>query len=213
MKKTLHPKPWLLIGILLLCNNAIFSQTSWKGTTSTSWATASNWSNGVPTSTVDAIIGDASFTGGSQPTIGATAVCKSLTLGGSVASELSVNKNLTVSGNLIINSNGTIQNGRATITLSGNWSNSGAYSGNSAKSTVIFSGTNQSLGGSVVSTFRKLTINSGSIVTLNQNVTVYGTGNANILTVNGTLNPNESPTYQITGSSRPSVMHILILLF
>ena len=200
MKKILRPRPSLLVNLFLLLSTGLFAQTSWRGTTSTSWATASNWSNGVPTSTVDAIIGDANFTGSSQPSITATAVCKSLTLGGTVASTLSVNKNLTISGNLTINANGTIQHGRATITLSGNWSNSGAYAGNSAKSTVVFSGTTQSLGGSTVTSFRKLTINAGSIVTLNQNVTVYGTGNANILTVNGTLNPNESPTYQVTGS-------------
>ena len=33
------------------------AQTSWKGTTSTSWSTAANWTAGIPTSALDAIIG------------------------------------------------------------------------------------------------------------------------------------------------------------
>jgi len=41
--------------------------TSWTGTASTAWSNGSNWTGGVPSSTVDAIIGDASFTGLTSP--------------------------------------------------------------------------------------------------------------------------------------------------
>lgn len=176
------------------------AQTSWKGTSSTSWSNANNWTNGVPNATTDAIIGDANFTGSSQPTISSSATCKSLTIGGgSKASTLTVNRSLTVSGSVLINSNGTISNGAYTITLTGNWTKNGTYTANSGSSRVTFAGTSQTIGGSSATTFRRLTVNTGSTVTLASNVTLSGT--SSILTVNGTLNPGESPTYTVTGTA------------
>src|SRR6185436_9763441 len=95
--------------------------TSWKGITSTSWSTATNWTNGVPSATIDAVLGDANFTGVNQPTVGATASCKSLTVGGTVATNLTLTKNLVVSGNVVINANGTVTHPASTLSLSGNW--------------------------------------------------------------------------------------------
>jgi fibronectin-binding autotransporter adhesin len=77
--------------------------TSWKGTVSTSWSTAGNWTNGVPTAALDAVIGDVNFTGSYMPTIGAKSFCKSLIVGGSVAATLSFSRSLTVSGDVTIN--------------------------------------------------------------------------------------------------------------
>src|SRR5262249_35859537 len=150
-------------------------QTSWKGTSSTAWGTAANWTAGVPTSTVDAIIGDANFTGSNQPDITQNATCKSLTVGaGTIASTLTVDKSLSVSGNVTIGANGTItHNSSTTISLTGNWSNSGTYNGvksGSKEPTVTFAGTTQSITGAT--TFRKLTINSGSTTVLNANLVV-----------------------------------------
>ena len=172
--------------------------TSWTGVTNTAWATSTNWTGGVPSSTKDVIIGDVSFTGANQPTIGgAAATAKSLTIGGSVASQLSANSALTVNGNININSNGTIISS-ASISLTGNWMNAGSYTTLSS-SMVIFSGAAQTLGGTVPTTFRKLTINSTSTVTLASNITC--TGASSLLTVNGTLNPNESPSYLVTSDN------------
>src|SRR4051812_37388548 len=95
---------YAFLSLMLLCCTSLFAQTSWKGTTSTDWSTASNWTNGVPSSTVDAILGDANFTGARQPTFTVTSTCKSLTIGGAVATTLSVNKTLTAYGNITINS-------------------------------------------------------------------------------------------------------------
>src|ERR1041385_8752619 len=113
----------IAVVVTLLCHSVqpVIAQTSWKGTSSTSWKEVANWTAGVPTSSTDAIIGDASFTGSFQPSINASAVCKSLTLGGVHAATLSMTRTLTVSGNITINSNGTISQGKTTITLSGNW--------------------------------------------------------------------------------------------
>src|SRR5438093_874973 len=82
------------------------AQTSWKGTANSDWSNPGNWTAGVPSATVDAIIGDASFTGGNQPNLSTKSACKSLTIGaGSKASTLRVNKSFTVSGNLTIGPN------------------------------------------------------------------------------------------------------------
>lgn len=179
----------------------IAQTTSWRGTTNRSWSTASNWTNGVPTSTVDAILGDANFTGTNQPRISASSACKSLTLGGgSKATTLTISRNLTVYGAIVINSNATLSHGGATISLTGNWTNNGTYTTTSNKTTTIFSGVSQIISGSAASnTFRKLTINSGSTVTLARNITV--SGGQSRLVVSGTLNPGESPTYLVTASA------------
>lgn len=190
---------YFLLAILFLTTGIAKAQTtSWKGTTSTSWRTASNWTNGVPTSSTDVIIGDANFTGSYQPSLSFTSYAKSITIGGTKASTLTQSKSVNVSGNITITSNGTFNSGN-TVSLTGNWSNSGTYSATGNKSLVTFSGTAQTIGGSNVTTFKKIKINPGSTVTLNSNVTVSGSSSS--LTVGGTLNPSESPTYTITASS------------
>ena len=120
-------KLWVVA--LTLTATAAFAQTSWKGTTSTAWGTAANWTAGVPTATTDALIGDANFTGASQPAISSSAACKSLTLGtGTKASTLTVGKGLTVSGNVTIGANGTLSHTTTTaLSLTGNWTNNGTY--------------------------------------------------------------------------------------
>jgi hypothetical protein len=190
----------LLCCFFILCLQAVTAQTSWKGTSGTSWKTASNWTAGIPTSSTDAIIGDANFTGPSMPYISGSAACKSLTLGGGArAVTLSMSRNLTVSGNLTINSNGTFSQGGTTVTVTGDWSNSGTYTTSSTSSNVVFAGVTQSLGGSSTTTFRKLTVNVGSTLTLARNVVVSGSGS--LLTVKGTLNPGTSPGFLVTASA------------
>ena len=102
-----------------------------------------------------------------------------------------------------INSNGTLSQGSNTLTLSGNWNNGGSYTATSVNSTVIFNGALDTLGGTVPTTFRKLTINAGKIVTLTSNVTCTGT--SSLLTISGTLNPNESPTTYLVTSDNLTV--------
>jgi len=181
---------------MLVAPLAALAQTSWRGTTSTDWSNAANWTAGVPTTTVDAVIGDANFTGPNQPDLSAISACKSLSIGvGSKAATLKADKNLTVSGNLTIGANGTITHTVGTISLVGNWTNSGAYSASGGKTVVAFAGTTQSLNGNT--TFRKLAINAGSTTTLNANVSV-----AAQLTVSGTLDPNETPTRTVSGAGK-----------
>ncbi|HMG68420.1 MAG TPA: hypothetical protein VK588_12070, partial [Chitinophagaceae bacterium] len=64
--KTHYPFLFGFIAIILYTSPS-YGQTSWRGTTSTAWSVVTNWTAGVPTSTKDAIIGDANFTGVNQP--------------------------------------------------------------------------------------------------------------------------------------------------
>jgi hypothetical protein len=170
------------------------AQTYWKGTTSTSWSTASNWSNGVPTASVAAILGDATyFTGSNQPTIGSSAVCASLTIGGTKATTLTISKNLSVGGAVTINSNGTLNLGKATMTVSGSWTNNGSFSTTHNAANNTFSGTAQTVSGSSSTTFRKLTINAGAVLTVSTAISA-----STSITVNGTLVPGA--TVAIGGS-------------
>lgn len=139
------------------------AQTSWKGTTSTDWSNVGNWTGGVPTASVDAIIGDANFTGANQPALTGASFCKSLTIGtGAKASTLTQgSQNLTVSGGITIGANGTVTRSGGTLQLTGDLDNSGSYSDSSG--TTIFAGTSQSLNGSTA--FRKVTVNAGATVT------------------------------------------------
>src|ERR1041385_3523487 len=182
--------------VILLPTLPLFGQTSWKGTLSTDWSKAANWTNGIPSATVDAIIGDANFTGSNQPGLTVSSVCKSLTIGTGVkTSSLSAKQSLTVYGNITIGVHGSISQQNHTISLTGNWNNSGSYSpagGPKHNPVVSFAGTTQSINGSAG--FRSLTISAGSTTKLNTAV-----GVSLLLTVNGILDPNDSPTYKISG--------------
>src|SRR6185503_4560403 len=97
------------LSLFLLELSAYAVTTSWTGTVSKDWRRAGNWTAGVPTATVDVIIGDANFTGANQPDLSANSFCKSLTIGtGSKVSTLKVDQTLTVSGDVIIGPNETI---------------------------------------------------------------------------------------------------------
>ncbi|MBO9562132.1 MAG: hypothetical protein J7621_05130 [Niastella sp.] len=193
---------YLLTGVLtlLFLPQLLTAQsTSWTGAVSTSWRNAANWTNGIPSSTRDAIIGDASFTGSFQPVISRSATAKSVTLGGTRASTLTLSRTLTVAGGITINANGTMALGKTTISLTGNWINSGTFSTSSTSATVVMAGIAQSIGGAVTTTFRRLTVNAGSTVTLARAVNV--TGSSSLLTVKGTLNPGETTTYLVTAGA------------
>jgi hypothetical protein len=194
MTASLRNGSWVLLLALALCvgsSEHVLAQTSWRGTTSTAWSNSANWTSGVPTSSVDAILGDANFTGANQPTVDATANCRSLTLGsGTVASTLTIgNSNLTVAQGITIGTNGTFtHSGNGTITLSGNFVNNNTGLDEPATAAFTFSGTgNQTITSASTSgkaTFGNLTINkSAGTVTLNSDVQVKG----NVAITSGTL--------------------------
>lgn len=185
MKKFLRFSSLLLL--IVATNQAHAQSTSWKGTLNVNWNSATNWTNGIPDATKDVIIGDASFTGTFQPKVNVVGTCKSLVIGGVKTSELTFNKALTVSGNITINPNGTAVHPGAEVKLSGNWINNGTYISNNTSSKLTFAGTNQTISGSSVSIFRKLTINAGCNLTLAKNIKVDSSGA--LLAIYGILEP------------------------
>ncbi|WP_233897452.1 choice-of-anchor Q domain-containing protein [Tenacibaculum piscium] len=80
-------------------------QTNWIGATDTSWNTASNWSNGVPTNTLNAFV----FNGATNyPVISNSANAKDITIENSASLTISPSANLTAE-NIITNDNLTIE--------------------------------------------------------------------------------------------------------
>jgi hypothetical protein len=208
MKKPKHPdfnlnSPWraiqpirgiilllLLTGLTAFSSTKLLGQTtSWKGTVNTNWSSSANWTNGAPTSTMDVIIGDENFTGPYQPNLSGISSCRSLTIGnGAIASELTSDRVLTIEGDLVIGNNGSLKHVSNSITVKGNWTNHGSYTTSQPSATVVLAGSSQSISGST--TFRKLTTDAASSVSLQSNIAV--TAN---FTVNGTFDPN---TYLVT---------------
>lgn len=128
------------------------SPGSWIGVTSTDWNTGSNWGDGlVPTSSVNVTIPDAATTP-FDPTFSVNAVCNNIT----------------------IEASGIVNGGTGTLTIYGNWSNSGTL--NAQSSNVIFAGTaDQIIGGASQSNFNDITHNkpTGRLI-LNRNIGVAG---------------------------------------
>ena len=113
-----------------------------------------------------------------------------------VYSQLTVAKTLTIREILLSIRTERSIHGAASITITGNWSNQGSYTTTAITSTVIFGGTVQIPWRNSANNVRKLTINTGSVFTLNTNLICSGA--SSVITLSGTLNPNESPSYLTT---------------
>lgn len=111
---------------------------------------------------------------------------------------LTISQSLKVFSNLEILSNGIINHTTGNLFLKGNWYNNGDYQ-TALSSKVILIGLSQTIGGTNTTLFRKLQINSGSVLTLTKDITVTGSGN--IFTVSGELNPGMSPSYTVTAGT------------
>src|ERR1700741_1634195 len=108
----------------LYANKAYAAAYTWKGSTSTDWNTASNWSpTGVPTASDFVSIGSITFT--NQPTIASfeTAYASFITFGTTKTATLTLNGSLTVTGNIALSSSATFSmSNSAVLTLGGNFS-------------------------------------------------------------------------------------------
>nr|WP_246596921.1 T9SS type A sorting domain-containing protein [Pontibacter aydingkolensis] len=202
----------LLLMALPICVVQAQTTTSWIGSTNNNdWATASNWSNGVPNATKHVIVGDAAFTGKTLPEVDeiSLAECLTLTVGGGTKAAkvlVSTDKGLAVRGNVTILANGEIENEGSDILVEGNWTNNNIYletiytKGKSTRAqsvknpTLTFSGIGKIIGGTSTNNFNNLTvsgsiqlasgINMISLTTTNNSINVQPT-----LTINGTLDP------------------------
>lgn len=195
MKKYFTRHVFLFVLIAGLSQPLVAQNTSWKGTVSDSWSTVANWTNGIPDSNKNAILGDANFTGSFQPKVNINAICKSITIGGATATSLNITKELKVYGNFTIQANATVLHQATYVNVKGNWMNDGSYVANTTGSITVLNGTAQVIGGSSSTAFRRLTVNATSSVSLSGNISV--TGASSMLTVYGVIDPG-SPGYTIT---------------
>lgn len=113
--------------------------TCWVGAVSTDWFDPANWTNGRPTGTKNAVIGDVNFTGTFQPQIiTRNATAKTLHLGqGTIPVTLqTVDRNLKVKGDIFIGGNGTLDATKL-VRIEGSWINEGGtFTANTSR--VIF---------------------------------------------------------------------------
>lgn len=177
---------------------SVWSQTAtWIGAVNDEWRTGANWSTGVePDANTDVIINF--VPGNNQCTLqrsSGVGRCKSLTIGtGANATNFTEDDGLWVYGNLLIGGNGTFTDSGGILRVEGNWTNNGDYSPGNANRRVDFIGSSQTIGGSSVTDFGRLFINSGSIATLAQNVII-----SNLIDLSGTLDP--TPTFFVTAGT------------
>ncbi|MGQ8335704.1 Ig-like domain-containing protein [Sunxiuqinia sp. A32] len=127
--------------------------TTWLGTTSSDWGTASNWSNGVPVSTSN--VGIYKWDGGYETTISGTPTVKDLLISSGANPTLS--SNLTVNGNLVLGKDMGLNGKTITIGSRGNLVETGG----------VFSGTS----GSITTTRNLNNINAENVAGLGAVVT------------------------------------------
>jgi len=204
MNKSIYTIRLLLLLLAFTAQQSFAQSTSWKGTTSTAWATTSNWTNGVPDSSKDAIIGDANFTGSFQPIVTTTARCKSLVVGGAQSATLILSRTFKAFENVTIQSNGNLEHGNSILYLVGNFTNNGAYTPVDVNSKINFIGATQTVGGTQVTNFKKIYIAANAEVVLGNDITAIGAGCG--ITVFGVINPGVSPGYMLSTTARLIVL-------
>ena len=149
-------------GLLNVTATSACGTNTWSGASSTDWNNSLNWCGGIPTSITSVFIPSAASR---QPTISSSAICDGISI--------EAGATLTISGT-------------NTLTVYGDWANSGTFTANN--STVIFNDPiAQAISGTT--TFYNLTLTSGALVTL-----------TTVPTINGTLSMegssfSTSPTY------------------
>ena len=197
-RKKISKAPRALSLLIMLLPIVSFANTiTWTGTVSANWGIAGNWSGGIaPTGTDDVIIPSGTV---NSPVIN--------TNPGNPSGLYSIQ-------GLTINFGATVTQTAGTLSVSGNWSNNGVYSG--IGGTVVFNGTgNQSFGGTQTGVFRNLTINNtGGTVSLATNQTILNgnltltagifdltTSTINRSSAGGTLTISNGATLQLGGGA------------
>lgn len=162
-------KTGILFLQLLIPVIGLAATTSWKGTINTNWATSSNWTNGVPSSTTDVIIGDANFTGVNQPNLDNSGQMASLIIGnGTMACTLIINTNdLIVNGPVTIGPNGTISHtGDKKFEIKGHFTNTGVYNATNDNSELKFFGGSMNISGTGTFNCKKVNLSNSGNATL-----------------------------------------------
>ena len=173
--------PSIPVGVTLASGDVI-----WTGATSVEYGLASNWltyngssysAGSIPSVETNVII----------PASGSTCVINDPSTSTTIYA-----KDVKISGVFSLNSG-------ATINLSGNWTNNGTFTANSASSVVFIGSAAQTISGSSNSTFGNLTINNAAGLNISKGITVN-----NVLTfTSGNViaeSASEALTFETTGS-------------
>jgi hypothetical protein len=170
-----------------------FAPTTWSGATDNTWATSTNWSNGVPTAFIDAIVNTGT------PSITDSRTVANLTLGNAATitntGTLNITNNLTNNGS-ILGGGTTILNGTIAQSISGTGTISNLTINNTYGVTIA-SGSN------LLNITGVLTPTAGTLTT-NGNLTLKSdaTGTASIGNSAGTISGNVTVERYIPSSAR-----------
>ncbi|MFP5040676.1 T9SS type A sorting domain-containing protein [Parasediminibacterium sp. JCM 36343] len=157
--------------------NIVVTATTWTGAVSTAWATAGNWSNGVPSSNLDVVIASAS----KSPILAASQSVKNLTINSGAI--FTLNTGVTLSPTLNITNNGIIS-GAGTLVLGSTSPQTYTGTGTVASFTLNNSNGLSIANGNKLNITGVLTLQSGTLTT-NGNVVFKSNGIAS----SGTLAP------------------------
>jgi len=172
MKRSLF---FLLLFLAVFSTKTEAQSTSWKGTADATWNNSSNWTAGVPSSTIDAVIGDTSFIGPNEPTINTAVSCKGLTIKPGRVLNVATSNDIMVTGSLT--NDGAIAGDSVSINLTGN----------------------SSVNGSGTVTYINFKLAAGANITLNNNIAIRGD-----LIVGGTLT-GAGKTVTFSGSTSSTI--------
>ncbi|MBI3219275.1 MAG: T9SS type A sorting domain-containing protein [Bacteroidetes bacterium] len=151
---------YLAIGFTLIAQPA--GTTLWLGGTSNDWFTASNWCNGIPTSTTDALIPVAGPQ--NMPVINNTAaVTRSLTINPAIPAVTgTITSPAIAAASLTSNS--------FNLDVNGNWTNNGTFTANAGSVSFVGSGSNSTISTNGTQSFNNLIINKTNGVTFSSGI-------------------------------------------
>ena len=173
--------------------------TTWLGSRTTDWFSATNWSAGVPSSTVDAIV--PSFTSPYPAIANGNASSLGLTIGNGASLNLG-GGTLALNGNL--NNNGTISATAGTVTLNGTNSQIFGGSGSTQLWNLTVANANGALQSSPLRIRGVLAPASGNLTTNGQPLTLLSDAAGTALVDNsgtGAVNGNATVQRAITSSN------------
>jgi hypothetical protein len=194
-------------GAITLDTNTILlptpTSTYWLGSRTTDWFTATNWSDGVPTSSLDAVVPN-----GTSPypllAGGSAAVAKSLTIGNG-ASLTQQGGTLDVNGNVV--NAGTISATAGAVRLGGSLAQTIGGSGSTQLWDLIITNTAGATQAGAMSIHGTLGLTNGSLGTNSQPLTLLSdaTGTALVDNAGGIVNGTVTVQRYITPDLNPGL--------
>ena len=117
-------------------------------------------------------------------------------------------RNVTVAGNLLINTGAALNGGANILTVGGNWTNNGTFTGNTGTVTFDKNG-NQSITGTGINNFNLMRVSLGTSIsnTLEVTATNFSAPDAFLTIINGTFKMSGTFTFANTFIRRPHLQY------